>query len=240
MCKPWPAPWPRSSATSMARTDARRLWLFAGLLALLLALALAFSWSPLKTWLDIDKVVLALQSLGARFGPLAAVAAFALAVAVALPLTFLTLVAIIAFGAWGGFACALPGALLGAAISYALGRSLGREAIERLGGERVKTLSLQLEKRGLLAVILVRFVPVAPFAVVNMMAGASRIRLRHLLLGTAIGMTPSTVFMMVFLERVIDALRRPSEGGAVFLGVTLVLLALGGWAIKRWLSAARV
>ena len=162
-----------------------------------------------------------------------------MALALAVPLTFLTLVAIIAFGPWGGFACALPGALLGASASYLAGRWLGRGAIERLGGERVKALSLQLEKRGLLAVILVRFVPVAPFAVVNMMAGASRIRLRDLLLGTAIGMTPSTVFMMVFLERVIEALRRPSEGGAVFIGATVLLLALGGWGLKRWLSASR-
>lgn len=223
----------------MPRTDSRRLWMFACVLALLLALALAFSWSPLKAWLDIDKVVVSLQDLGRQFGPLAAIAAFALAVALAVPLTFLTLVAIIAFGPWGGFGCALPGALLGATASYLAGRSLGRDAIERLGGERVKALSLQLERRGLLAVILVRFVPVAPFAVVNMMAGASRIRLRDLLLGTAIGMTPSTVFMMVFLETVIEALRRPSEGGAVFIGATVVLLALGGWGLKRWLSPSR-
>ncbi|MES2321692.1 MAG: VTT domain-containing protein [Pseudomonadota bacterium] len=223
----------------MPRTDARRLWLFAGVLALLLALALAFSWSPLKAWLDIDKVVASLHDLGRQFGPLAALGAFALALALAVPLTFLTLVAIIAFGPWGGFTCALPAALLGATISYLAGRALGRDAIERLGGERVKALSLQLEKRGLLAVILVRFVPVAPFAVVNMMAGASRIRLRDLLLGTAIGMTPSTVFMMVFLERVIEALRRPSEGGAIFIGVTVLLLALGGWGLKRWLAPSR-
>ena len=51
----------------MARTDSRRLWMFACVLALLFALALAFSWSPLKAWLDIDKVGGSLRELGRPF-----------------------------------------------------------------------------------------------------------------------------------------------------------------------------
>lgn len=214
----------------------RRLWLLAILLALLVVLAVAWSSTPLKTWLDIDLIVGVLQQLGATFGPLAAVAGFALALVAAVPLTFLTLVAIVAFGPWMGFACALPGALIGATFSYLIGKGLGREAVEKLGGEKVNALSRQLARRGLLAIVIVRFTPIAPFAIVNMVAGASHIRLRDLLLGTAIGMTPSTVFMMVFLDRIIAALREPSESGLVLLGVTALLLAAGAWILKRWLA----
>jgi uncharacterized membrane protein YdjX (TVP38/TMEM64 family) len=214
----------------------RRLWLLALLIALLLLLGVAWSWSPLKAWLDIDQIVGALRRLGHSFGPLAAVGGFALAVALAVPLTFLTLVAIVAFGPWLGFACALPAALAGATFSYLIGRRLGREAVERLGGARVNAVSRALAKRGLLAIILVRFTPVAPFAIVNMVAGASQIRLRDLLLGTAIGMTPSTVFMMVFMDRIIAELKKPSESGLALLGVTVLLIVAGGWALKRWLK----
>jgi pimeloyl-ACP methyl ester carboxylesterase len=110
------------------------------------------------------------------------------------------------------------------------------EAVERLGGARVNAVSRALAKRGLLAIILVRFTPVAPFAIVNMVAGASQIRLRDLLLGTAIGMTPSTVFMMVFMDRIIAELKKPSESGLALLGVTVLLIVAGGWALKRWLK----
>lgn len=228
---------PPADAATPAPPRSLKLRLFAlGVaLALLLGLGAAWSWSPLRSWLDIDLIVGALQRLGAAFGMLAAVAGFALAVATAVPLTFLTLVAIVAYGPWSGFACALPGALIGAALSYGAGMALGRDAIERLGGERVNRVSQRLGRRGVLAIVLVRLVPVAPFAIVNMVAGASRIRLRDLLLGTAIGMTPSTVFMMLFMDRIIASFRQPGTFGFGLLALTVLLLAAGGWALKRWL-----
>ena len=213
----------------------RRLVALALVAALLLALAAAWSWSPLKDWLDLGRIVAALQQMGARFGPLAAIGGFALALALAVPLTFLTLVAIVAFGPLGGFACALPGALLGAAASYGIGRALGRDVVEGMAGPRINALSRQLARRGLLAMVLVRMTPVAPFAIVNMVAGASHIRLRDLLLGTAIGMTPSTVFMMIFLERIIAGLREPGGSAGLFIAVTALLLVAGGLVLRRFL-----
>ncbi|SFU84705.1 TVP38/TMEM64 family protein [Pseudoduganella namucuonensis] len=204
--------------------------------ALVVALAAAWAWSPLKAWLDIDLIVGTLRRLGQSFGLLAAVAGFAVAVATAVPLTFLTLVVIVAFGPWAGFACALPGALIGASISYGVGMALGREAVVRLAGERINAISQRLAKRGVLAIVLVRLVPVAPFPIVNMVAGASHISLRDLLIGTAIGMTPSTVFMMFFMDDIIASLKQPSGFGLGLLIGTVLLLAAGGWALRRWLK----
>lgn len=218
-----------------ARRLRLRLLALLGAALLLLGLAAAWAWSPLKAWLDLDLIVGALQRFGLAFGPLAAVAGFALAVAAAVPLTFLTLVAVVAFGPWTGFACALPGALIGATISYCIGLALGREAVERLGGARVNELSRRLASRGLLAIVVVRLTPVAPFAIVNMAAGASHIRLRDLLLGTAIGMTPSTLVMMFFVDRIIAGLKQPSQFGLGLLALTAVLLLAGGWLMRRWL-----
>ena len=212
-----------------------RLLLLGLLLLALLALALAWSATPLRAWLDIDVIVVRLQQLGRGFGPVAAVAGFTLAVALAVPLSFLTLVTIVAFGPWAGCAYAMSGALLGAVISYSLGMTLGRAAVQRLGGERVQALNRSLARRGLLAVLVVRLVPVAPFAIVNMVAGASHIRLRDLLLGTAIGITPFTVAAMVFMPQMIAALKTPSSATLLLLVVTLLLIALGSWGLRRWL-----
>ncbi len=219
-----------------ARALRLRLALLGAAIALLLALAACWAWSPMKSMLDLDAIVAALRGFGQSFGAPAAMAGFALAVATAVPLTFLTLVAIVAFGPWGGFAVALPGALLGSAISYGAGRVLGRDAVAALAGPRINLVSQRLGERGLLAVVLIRLVPVAPFPIVNMVAGASQLRLRDLLLGTAIGMTPSTVFMMVFVESILASMKQPSGMGLGFIAGTALLLALGGWGLKKWLG----
>lgn len=214
----------------------RKLYLLAFALAALIALAAAWAWTPMRAWLDVDLVVTSLQRFGRAFGPVAAVCGFALALTVAVPLVFLTLVALVAFGPLAGFACAMAGALVGAAASYGIGRFLGREVVRRLAGERINRLSQRLARRGVLAVIAVRLVPVAPFAVVNMVAGASHIRLRDLLLGTAIGMTPATLAMAVFVDQITDALRQPTPLTFALAALTVVLVVAGGWAMRRWLK----
>ena len=213
----------------------RKLVSLALALLALLALALAWSWTPMRDWLDVDVVVGALQHFGRSFGPVAAVAGFAFALTLAVPLVFLTLVALAAYGPWLGFACAMGGALIGAAASYAIGLLLGREVVRQLAGARVNALSERLAKNGLLAVVIVRMVPVAPFAVVNMVAGASHIRLHHLLLGTAIGITPSTLAMMLFVDQITAALRKPTPLTFALLVFTVLLLVVGGWGMQRWL-----
>ena len=215
----------------------RRLWLLA--LAVLAVIALAIGWTatPLREWLDVDAVVSGLRRFGEAFGPVAATLGFALAMTLAVPLTFLTLVALVAFGPWAGFACAMVGGLLGAAASYGIGAFLGHEVLLRLAGPRINMLSQRMARRGLVAVILVRLVPVAPFAVINMVAGASHIRLRDLVLGTAIGMTPGTLAMMLFVDQITEALRRPTPLTFALLGGTVLLIGAGAWGLQRWLRS---
>jgi uncharacterized membrane protein YdjX (TVP38/TMEM64 family) len=203
--------------------------------AALVALAVAWSASPLRQWLDADRIVLGLQQLGAAFGPVAAVLGFALASVLVVPLGFLTLVALVAFGPWAGMATTFAGALLGAMASYGLGHLLGNPVLQKLGGARVNTVSRRLAERGVLAVVAVRMVPIAPFAIVNMVAGASHIRLRHMLLGTALGIAPSTVVMAFFVEQIVAAFRQPGPLAVAIVLGTLVLVGVGGWAARRYL-----
>ena len=83
--------------------------------------------------------------------------------------------------------------------------------------------------------IAVRVVPIAPFAIVNMVAGASHIRLRDMVLGTALGMAPGTVIMAFFVEQIVAAFRQPGPlAAAIVLGL-LALVAVGGWAARKYL-----
>jgi len=217
-------------------TGRGRLILLAVLLLALVGLAMAWSWSPLREWLKVDRIVGGLQALGQAYGPFAALGGFALASVLAVPLSFLTLVTFVALGPSTGFLCAMGGALLGATASYSIGRFLGFEALQKLAGERVKLLSRRLARHGLWAVVAVRVVPVAPFAIVNMIAGATHIRLRDMVLGTALGMAPGTVLIGLFSGQIVEALKHPGPLTIGLVVLTLALIAAGGWGLKRWLA----
>jgi len=201
----------------------------------LIGLAVAWKWSPLTQLLDFDGLVVALRRVGDAMGMPVAIGSFALAVTLAVPLTFVTLVAILALGAWNGMVCAVAGALVSAAISFAVGCYLGRDMLDQFAGQRVKFLSTQFAQRGVLAVIVLRMVPIAPFAVVNMVAGATPLRLPHLLLGTAIGMLPSTLAMAFFWDQLVKMQEQSTQFGAVLFCLTVVLIVVGGYLALRWM-----
>jgi len=222
-----------------AKTSRLRLALFIAVLLLLVGLASAWSWSPLRDWLNLDTIVEGLRALGAQYGLVAGIGAFALAVTLAVPLTFLTVVTLVALGPVQGAVCTLVGAMIGAGASYGVGRALGREVVERLGGPRVNAVSQRLAQQGLLAVIAVRVVPVAPFAIINMVAGATRISLRDMLLGTALGMAPGTLMMALFVDQIVEAMRRPSPTTFAILLLTVLLIVAGVLGFRYWLRRNR-
>jgi uncharacterized membrane protein YdjX (TVP38/TMEM64 family) len=212
-----------------------RLGLLIAVMVSIVLLAMAWSFSSLREWLDVDRIVAALRHLASGYGLPVAALAFSVALTMAVPLTFLTLVVVVAFGPLSGFVCAMVGAQVGAVFSYALGVMLGRDIVRKLAGERVNHISQKLADRGLLAVIAVRMVPVAPFAIVNMIAGASHIRLRDLLLGTLLGMAPGTLGIALFMETILEAMRTPSANSGIAVVLTVLLIGAGIWAARVWL-----
>jgi uncharacterized membrane protein YdjX (TVP38/TMEM64 family) len=107
---------------------------------------------------------------------LVAVAKVGLVSVLMVPLTFLAVVGAVAFPGWLAFVYVLGGALLGSAIGFIGGRVVSRSALERIRGSRLGQLSRQLAKRGTIAVAVLRLVlSIAPFAVFNLVAGASHL-----------------------------------------------------------------
>lgn len=204
------------------------------MLLLFIALAGAWAWSPLKDWLDVQRIVAALQVWGQSFGPVLGTLLVTAALLCAIPLSFLTIVVIVAFGAVPGFFIALTSAVLAAAVTFELGKLLGHDVVVRMGGERVNAISHRLGKNGLLAVIAIRFVPIAPFAIVNMVVGTSHIRRRDMLLGTALGMTPGTLMMVFFIDQILEALSKPSGSAGLLVALAALLILIAGFAFRRW------
>jgi phosphatidylserine/phosphatidylglycerophosphate/cardiolipin synthase-like enzyme/uncharacterized membrane protein YdjX (TVP38/TMEM64 family) len=210
--------------------------LFLALLLGALGLAAAWRWTPLSEWLDLQT----LKGWGellrrSPLAPLLVVAAFVAGGLVLFPVTVLILVTALTFPPVRGFIYALSGAMVSALAVYWLGRLLGRETVRRLAGGRLNRLSRWLGRRGLVAVMAVRVLPVAPFSVVNLVAGASHIRLRDFFLGTLLGMAPGVLAITIFeksLERVVE---EPHGGNFLLLAGALAAVAAIIWLMRRWL-----
>lgn len=138
----------------------------------------------------------ALQARFADTGILGAVAFGGLYAALTLtpvPAAALTIAAGATFGLARGVAIAAVAATLGAVAAFYLGRSLGRAAVQALAPGRLDGLNALLARRGVLFVILVRLIPLFPYAAVNYTAGLTGVRTRDYVIGTAVGILPATV-----------------------------------------------
>jgi uncharacterized membrane protein YdjX (TVP38/TMEM64 family) len=85
----------------------------------------------------------------------------------------------------------------------------------------------------------VRLVPVAPYAVVNVVAGAIRIQPLHFVIGTAIGILPGTLFATVFGDQLITGFRDPRSLNPWLIAALVAIagvLAAATWFMRRWMS----
>jgi phospholipase D1/2 len=78
--------------------------------------------------------------------------------------------------------------------------------------------------------------PVAPFSILNAVAGASHIRARDFFLGTVLGELPGLLGLALFLDQVTETIRHPGPGSILLLVVIAAGIVLIAWALGRWLS----
>ena len=174
--------------------------------------------------------------LAQPMGPLAVIGGYVLMVLMAVPVLALITVGTLVFGPWPGMAYSLLGMVAGATVAYGFGRYTGAQGMDRLAKGRLGLLDAHLKQRGLVTMALVRFMPVAPFMVVNLAAGALRVRLRDYVLGTFCGLLPGTVVFSLFLEQLKEAWRKPDAGTYAVAAIWAVVTVLALWWFKRYMT----
>lgn len=223
------------------RQQGHSLWGFATGLVVVAGLALVWQTTPLGEWLDTERLSTALAFFRESwFGPLAAGGTFLLACLFMVPVMALTVAAGLALGPALGFGVAWAGTTAAAAVGYVAGRVLWRDAVRRLAGRRLNALSRRLARRGLLSSALLRIVPIAPFMIVNLVAGASHVRSRDFVLGTAIGILPGTALLILTADG-IKTVFSAAPWGPRWLWIAVIAVALLGLfgATRRLLRGRR-
>jgi len=214
-----------------------------GLAAALAGLALAWQYTSLRDFTDVGFVSSIIsQSARSEFAPLLAVAAFVVGGLVVFPVLVLIAATAAALGPWMGFFSAGAGVLLSALTLFAIGRVLGQERLQRLLGRRSSRVQSRIIGKGVIAVAMIRMVPIAPFSIVNVVAGASKLSLRDFLLGTALGMAPGILVMAALGAQIADLARNASWTNALLLGFAIagwIAVCLGVQFLVTWLAGRR-
>ena len=100
---------------------------------------------------------------------------------------------------------------------------IGRKPLHRWLGKRLDALEARIAKRGIIAIALIRKVPVAPFTFVNMLIGALGIRFRDFIFGTALGMLPGIAAFAFVSETAIDAWHEPTPQNIAWIAAAIVV-----------------
>jgi uncharacterized membrane protein YdjX (TVP38/TMEM64 family) len=159
------------------------------------------------------------------WGPWSALGAVALMVAhsfLPLPAEIIPVVNGMMFGPWLGIALTWLGAMLGAVLSFALARALGRPFVRLVLPERHWRRIDSLSPRAG-PLLVVRLVPVISFNLVNYAAGVLDIPWWTFLWTTALGILPLTVALVLIGGRIA---RAPLWAWLLFAAVLVLLWLL--------------
>jgi len=108
----------------------------------------------------------------------------------------------------------------------------------RHGGKHLRGLSRYLAGRGIRTMTLVNLLPLAPFTLTNLMAGAFRLRFRDYMIGSALGIIPGLAGVTLLGSQLGELATAESRTdllwavGGLLAGVVL-LAGLKRWAQRR-------
>ncbi|MCC5859911.1 MAG: VTT domain-containing protein [Ectothiorhodospiraceae bacterium] len=217
-------------------TGRRRTLIFVA--ALLWLALLALLWTLLSPGEGLHPE--GLQAFGQRFAdtiwfPWLVFALLLLIQQLAVPHLLLVAIAVLLLGFWQGFLVAYAATVAGASVGYMVGRVFGQELLERYSGPRLDRLNRALARRGVAGAAVANLFPLLPHTLINVVAGSSRVAFRHFMLGTAIGLFPSTLVIALITQILLHFARIPTATEAF-----LVLLLSGVVALGLWLLGQRL
>jgi uncharacterized membrane protein YdjX (TVP38/TMEM64 family) len=141
-----------------------------------------------------------------------------------------------AFGLAWGLLYATVGTIASAALSYVLGAWLGQRAVMRMLGGKLLRVRNAVARRGVLAIAAIRMIPVAPFTVVNLAAGATDIGFIPYIAGTIIGMAPGFFVLSTLGHSLYRLVSEPTLMSLVAVVGALLLWLASVLALRHWVK----
>jgi uncharacterized membrane protein YdjX (TVP38/TMEM64 family) len=169
----------------------------------------------------------------AHWGLPVTILVFVLTAYVGAPQIVLIGACVVAFGPEQGFWFAWIATIVSGATTYFTGRLASAQTQKRFGGATGGRFTRFMGKNGFLASLIVRFVPTAPFVVVNMAFGAARVGFWGFIAGLTLGVLPKTAIVAFAGDGIMDALEGKLGSAALMGGVAIVLWVIVALVVRR-------
>jgi phospholipase D1/2 len=203
----------------------------------LFLLAAAWIWTPMREWLSVDALTAWAGTVReSPAAPLIVIAAYVVGGLLVFPVTLLIVATAFTFGPFHGFTYSLAGSVASALVTYGIGRLIGKGRVRSLLGGRLARLGRLFRRNALVAVATVRVVPVAPYTVINVVAGAFRIPFGDFVIGTVIGMVPGVFAITVLGKGLWDLVRSPEPKSFAVLAAVVGAIVLAAIWVRRLLE----
>ena len=167
------------------------------LAAFIVTAIVAVRFTPVFDFLTAEGLGKFLDAAG-FWAPLIFMVIYAAGVCLFLPGTLLTGLGAAIFGAYWGFVYVWFGAMVGAAMAFWIGRTLGREFAASLIGNKLKKHDDAIERNGFATVLYLRLV-YFPFTPMNFGMGLTKVHFRDYLFGTGLGIIVGTFIITFFI-----------------------------------------
>ena len=202
------------------------------------ALAAAWRFSPLAEYLTPQRLAeWAAAARRTRWAPVVLVLAYTPAAFVLFPRPLLTVISVVAFGAWLGLAYAIAGILGAALATYFVGRYMPRRTVRRIVGDMLDDAAPIFRGHAVIGVFAANMVPVPPFGVQGVIAGCMRLSVWQYALGTLLSVLPTALLLALFGHQLSAGLN--GDVSVWLLGLPLVGMAIFAFLGRRWAERRR-
>ena len=150
------------------------------------------------------------------------------------PVTVLSLAVAAIFGPIWGPIYGIMGALMSSAIMFGIGKLSGNAGLKKLGGPKVAAVDEKLKRSGIVGVAAIRMLPIAPFSLVNLVAGISSIGILQFLIGTFLGMFPPMIAKGLVGDSIAQIWKNPSVETISYLVGGIILWGLMIWGSQKF------
>lgn len=205
---------------------------------LLMAVAILWTATPLNQYVDAGRLRAAAETVRTSEWAIAiALLVYLGASPTFFPITLLNMIVAVMFPPAHAFTLALVGSMLNAGLSFAFGWWLGRSWLRRyIGGPRLARVSRQLGRRGVPVVVGMMVTPLGPFTLVNMVCGATHIRVLQHQVGVALGLAPTLALLIILGDSLWRLIEYPTPANLLLLTAMVAVWTLGGFGLQYLLD----
>lgn len=207
------------------------------IVAIVVAAVAAIFFSPLRGLVDPARATMYLKSIGDLWwAPLVFIALYSLFNVLLVPGTLLSLTAGVVWGWLAGGVWVLVASTIGSAVPYFIARATASEWVDALVRKRAGSFREKLEREGFTALLVMRFVPLVPYVVLNYAAGLAGIRPRDYVIATFFGTIPGIFIFTYLADSVAQGLLTPR---AAFLRILLAGALFATLAVVTRIAARK-